>query len=166
MNEEFRPELISRRGEAIAWSLAAVSTAAWLIMRWRVSETPGAALVFVLFLLFAASSISLGNWMDRQTVLRLGVDGVAFRNGLRDVSLRWDEIWEVRVIPARWGDRVQVLGEFAHFQFRTLGEVMLQGELKGRMGFAEGETILQRILSASGLQEIEKTDQVRYYARP
>jgi hypothetical protein len=50
--------------------------------------------------------------------------------------------------------------------FRTLGEVHHRGELKGRMGFAAGESILQEILKKSALQETKHTEKGLYYARP
>ena len=47
-----------------------------------------------------------------------------------------------------------------------LGEVKYRGEIKGRVGFVEGESILQEILESSGLQENDQNENGRYYARP
>jgi len=166
MNREFRPELISRKGEWTAWILSIIALAslgvAWI---WGTGMS-WAGIVFVLILLLSAGSISLGNWVDRKTVLSLIPEGVGFRNGLRNVSLKWDQIQELRVLPDRWGERVHVWGTESRFNFRTLGEVKVRGELKGRVGFAEGESILQEILESSNLQEIEQNENGRYYARP
>ena len=110
MNREFRPELIPRKGEWTAWILAIIASSVWLTLRWRLLDVPVAALIFVAFLLLSASSISLGNWVDRKTVLSLSPAGVSFRNGLRNVSLKWDQIRELRVLPDRWGERVHIWG--------------------------------------------------------
>jgi hypothetical protein len=119
--------------------------------------------------LFSALSISLGNWMDRQTLLRLVSGGVEFTNGVRNTRMQWDEIRQVQVFPSRWGKKVRVIGEHAYFTFRTLGEVSVQGDIKGRMGFAAGETILAHILSSAQLKAVSRpggmNDGGYYYAR-
>ena len=117
------------------------------------------------FLLFSALSISLGNWMDRQTMIRLGVGGVEFENGLRKSRLKWEEIDRIQVFPSAWGKKVQVIGAGSHFSFRTLGEVNYMGESRGRLGFAEGELILQRILESSHLGDMKTLNSGYYYAR-
>ena len=69
--KELRPELTSRRSETRAWLLSIVVIFAIAIMKWKIGEVPTAAWVFGAFLFFAALSISLGNWMDRGTVMSL-----------------------------------------------------------------------------------------------
>jgi len=49
----------------------------------------------------------------------------------------------LQVIPSAWGKKVRVIGENGHFDFRTLGEVRLQGEVKGRLGFEKAKRILE-----------------------
>jgi hypothetical protein len=162
---EFHPELLSRRGEGLAWLTAALSFLAWTLL--SLTSRPVLTVVpfMSFFFLFAAASISLGNWMDRRTVLRLDQDRVAFKNGLRNVQLRWDQIAEIQVFTANWGKKVRVLGDQAHFDFRTLGELKLGGDVKGRMGFVQGESILRRILLATDLKEVEHNRNSYYYAR-
>lgn len=162
----YTPELIPRRGELNAWAFALVATITWLILRMRITDVPLAASIFVWILILSAASISLGNWMDRNTALTISPSGIAYQNGVRRVTLKWEEINEVRVSNAQWGKRVEVIGEQAHFRFHTLGEVIYNGEIKGRMGFAKGDDILHQILSQSGLEKREKTSQTHYYARP
>jgi hypothetical protein len=162
---EFHPELISRRGELIAWVTSLMALSAWGILL-LVGYSVHPALKFLaIFLLLSALSISLGNWMDRHTLLRMEADGVWFENGLRHTHLRWDEIQQVQVFPSNWGKKVHVLGDQAHFDFRTLGEVTIQGDVKGRMGFADGEAILKKILRETGLKQIERSGNGEYYAR-
>ena len=103
--------------------------------------------------------------MDRHTVIRMNENGIVYKNGLRNVQLGWNEIRQIRVIPARWGNKVQLIGEKAHFEFRTLGEVKVAGELKGRMGFEDGEEILREIVINSGLIRIDESGDGYYYAR-
>ena len=162
LNEELRPELISRRGESTAWGLMLIVSLTMGLIHWRLGVIPTAAWIFWGFLVFAALSTSLGNWMDRKTVLRVDGERVSFENGVRHVSLGWQEIQNVNVIPLRWGKSVQVIGNGAHFEFRTLGEVQYQGEVRGRLGFAEGEAILRHILKETGLP-LSKEEKGRYY---
>jgi hypothetical protein len=168
--KEFRPELISRRGEALAWGASLLLAAAWiaLLISGKGANWMVPLLGIPLFLI--ALSISLGNWVERRTLLRLHPTGVEFQNGLRHVRLDWDGIQQVRVLPAQWGRRVQVIGESQHFQFLTLGEVRMQGELKGRVGFVAGESILAYILERGRLHQVSPADAALpngsyYYAR-
>ena len=174
---EFRPELIPRKGERIAWLLLLLALVYLGVGIWSDDGLTWVQVVFVSLMFLSAGSITLGNWVDRNTMLHLNPEGVSFSNGLRNISLNWDDVREVRVQDSSWGRRVQVrgtntststspLGISASFTFRTLGEVIMQGELKGRIGFAEGESILKNILDSSGLQEIETTEKASYYSRP
>jgi len=161
---EFRPELLSRRGEWTAWALVlAASVGMWLLK--QSAYIPLWAWIFWAFLLFSGVSISLGNWLDRNTVIWLKVDGIRYENGLRQVWLGWREVQKVAVLPARWGKSVQVVGEKSHFDFKTLGEIQFQGEMRGRVGFAEGEAILDAILRETGLILVEESKDAYYYAR-
>ena len=47
----------------------------------------------------------------------------------------------------------------------VLGELTMSGEVKGRMGFVQGEKILHQLLVKTGLIEIEHTGNSYYYAR-
>jgi hypothetical protein len=167
---EYRPVLLPRRGELIAWTLALLVGAAWLFLELTGRVVFLAMPVLMIFLFFSAASISLGNWMDRRSVLHLDSSGLSFQNGLRDVHLTWNEIKEVRAWPAQWGKKIEVVGEKtngvrAHFGFRTLGEVRVQGEVKGRMGFEKGEEMLQAIIQNSGLERVDHPGEGYYYTR-
>jgi len=159
----FRPELLSRRGELIAWGTSILVFLGWLILSLNGRRVPFAVPFLWITLFFAALAISLGNWMDRKTELRLDAGGVTYKNGLRYAALKWDEINEIRVFPSKWGKKVHVLGARAHFNFRTLGEVKVQDEVKGRMGFAEGDKILSVMLEQTNLKELAGPGSGRYY---
>ena len=166
-DREYRPKLIPRRGEWTAWGSALVVGATWLMLRLVGRPVSWTMPFLAITLALAALSISLGNWVDRRTLIRLNQDGIEFNNRLRHVKFSWPEIRQVYVLPSRWGDKVHVVGDRAHFSFRTLGEVWYQGELKGRMGFDEGDEILHEIIVSSGLKEIADQDgEGSYYARP
>ncbi len=116
-------------------------------------------------LVLAALSISLGNWVDRHTYIRLEDGGITFHNGLRHVHFTWEEIQRVEVSPSQWGKKVHLLGKEAHFQFRTLGEVEALGKNLGRMGFEKGEWILEHILENSNLEAKHQQEDGYYYVR-
>ncbi|UCH59096.1 MAG: PH domain-containing protein [Anaerolineales bacterium] len=162
---EFHPELIPRRGEFVAWSTAVLVITGWLILRLNNQPVPTAVPILAILLLLAGLSISLGNWMDRRTHLQLDESGIAFQNGFRNVRLTWDDITQVRVFPARWGEKVQVFGENAFFEFRTLGEVKYQGESKALFGFEKGEEIYHQIIISADLQPSEHPNQGYFYVR-
>jgi hypothetical protein len=162
----FRPESISRQGERNAWILTGFALIIELVMFWRFSSLPGWVTLLTILLLLSAIFISLSNWVDRKTILILEPGGVEFRNGLRNVQLRWDQVEKVHVTTDRWGQRVHVLGTGANFNFRMFSELEFQGKVRGQMGFPEGETILTELLKASGLSLVKNEDQGRYYARP
>jgi hypothetical protein len=163
-SREFRPALLSRRGEWTAWVLVfAASVGLWFLNRG--GYIPLWSWFFWGFLLFSAASISLGNWLDRNTVICMEADGIRFENGLRRVRLRWLEVQKVAVLPARWGKAVQVIGEKSHFGFKTLGEVKFQGEVSGRTGFPQGQAILNTIVRQAGLVLVEESNNAYYYAR-
>jgi len=162
---EFRPEGISRRGEFVAWGSTLLVVTGWLILRFNAQPVPSAVPFLAILLFLSGLGISLGNWMDRRTSIQLIETGIAFQNGLRNVRLAWGEIKQVRLYPARWGKKVQVFGEKSFFEFRTLGEVKYQGELKARFGFEKGEEILRQIIIRAGLESSEQPQEGYYYVR-
>jgi hypothetical protein len=162
---EYRPALLSRRGEFVAWGVALIAVAAWLVLRLTNTPVFGGLIFLIILMVLAGMAISLGNWMDRHTILRLEPDGVLFDNGLRQVMLHWSEIRQIQVYPSAWGNKVRVIGEKAYFDFRTLGEVIYQGEVKGRLGFEKGEQILDYILENARLKQVPGSENGSYYAR-
>jgi uncharacterized protein (DUF58 family) len=164
MSREFRPELLPRRGEIMAW-LAGIGMLVGLFFataRW--GSVSFVFWLFAAFLLFSALSISLGNWMDRRSVIRLDSNGIAFENGVRSVRLSWPEVQNVAVIPTRLGKRVQVQGAVSHFTFKTMSESTLSGQ-QLRTGFADGQEILETVLKECGLQLKAEKGGMVYYAR-
>ncbi len=165
IQREYRPELIPRRGEGIAWVGTILTGLTWVLLAFSGQRVVIMIPVLFFLLVFSAFIISLGNWMDRQTVIRMTGAEVEYGNGLRQVRLHWADIREVRVQPGKWGEKVQVYGEDSYFAFHTLGEVRLRENVKGRMGFEQGEEILRQLVLRSGLQSIEGQGEGYYYAR-
>jgi hypothetical protein len=161
----YHPELIPRRGEMIAWIGTLLTGLTWILL--GISGQQVVVMIPLLFflLLFSAFIISLGNWMDRQTTITLEEEAVEFRNSLRRTRLSWADIREIRVLPGRWGNKVQVYGDGRYFTFHTLGEIRLRGDLKGRMGFEKGEEILRQLVLRSGLEIVEHPGDGYYYVR-
>jgi hypothetical protein len=162
---EFRPERFSRRGEITAWSLAILALLGWISFSARGVQVPVLYGVLGVFLFIAGFAISLSNWSDRRTMLRLENDGVHFENGLRQVHLTWGEIQKVEIFTSNLGDRVRVSGAQKFFSFRLLGEVSLRGQVRGRMGFSDGERILAHILKSARLKRVDQPGVGYYYTR-
>jgi hypothetical protein len=160
-----RPEPLPRRGEFTAWALT-FAVVFGLYFLSQPGPAPLAAWIFVIFFAFSAASISLGNWMDRRTFIRVEPDGIIFENGLRNIHLTWNAVREVRTSAALWGISVQVLGERSHFTFSTLGEMQFWGKVRARTGFAEGKLILDEIIRVAGLTKMLREGQFNIYSRP
>ena len=60
---------------------------------------------------------------------------------------------------------MEVYGDKSHFSFRTLAEVKVQGEVKGRFGFVQGEEILRQVVLHSNLEIIDEPGAGYYYVR-
>ena len=163
--QDYEPELISRQGEAIAWICVLLVALGILILIFSGQPVSWLVALLQVILLVSAALISLGNWSDRKTAMRTDERGIEFRNGLRQVRLSWNEIKEVRVTPSPWGNKVDVYGDKNHFSFRTLAEVKVRGELKGRFGFVRGEEILRQIVLYSNLEIKDEPGAGYYYVR-
>jgi hypothetical protein len=169
-NLVFNPEKFSRRSEMIAWGSAILVNGAWIMLIVFNQSMTFWLPVLGIPLLLVAIGMSLANWMDRKTIIRMDDEGIYFSNGLRHVNLNWEQINEVRVLPAQWGEKVQVFGPGSYFGFYTLGEVKSNGKVLGRTGFKEGDLILEHILERSGLidgKQVDLGDQQQgyYYSR-
>ncbi len=156
--QEFRPELVSRRSELIVWGSALLVDGVWILLILIGQPFSFWLPILGLPLTLVALGISLSNWMDRHTIIKLAEHGISFSNGLRHTSLQWNEVQEVRVLPAQWGKKAQVFGERVYFGFHTLGEVTAHGRSFGRTGFVEGDFILQIILDKAGLSAVKHFD--------
>jgi len=156
--QEYHPELVSRRSELIAWGSATLVNGTWILLILFGQPLSFWLPILGIPLILIAAGMSLGNWMDRHTVLKLDFESIFFSNGLRHVQLKWQEIQEVRVLPAQWGKKVQVFSGRSYFGFHTLGEVRANGKVLGRTGFVDGDRILEQILDRAALSEVKQVE--------
>jgi hypothetical protein len=163
--QEFRPLLIPRRGELIAWASAVLTWLVWMALSRQGSSLSLIFLGLGILLLLSGLLISLGNWVDRKTVIRIDEHSIEFYNGLRSLRLNWDEITKISVNPGTWGRWVQVYSSHPHFSFRIVGEMRYKGEVRGRMGFEQGEEILRLLVQNSRLQAVDQRGEGVYYTR-
>ena len=160
----YKPQTLARQGELNAWVLFFVATAGVFFLSMR-AEVPQWAWFMVGLLGFSALSISLGNWMDRNTQIQVREEGISYTNGLRSVSFAWAEIDQVRLTPANWGRSVQVVSRSAFFTYKTSGEMKFRDEVKSRTGFEEGDQILGEIIQRAGLANVEEKGATKFYSR-
>lgn len=152
-----------RKGEFNAWVLVlGVGVGIYFASSW--TDSLGFLWLFESLMIFIALSISLGNWMDRRTILRVSAEGVSFENGLRSVRLGWPEVQNVAVVETKSGKRIQVQSEQSHFTFKSLTVMSMLGQ-SVRSGFAAGQEILEMILQAGNLKLTKESEGVYYYAR-
>lgn len=104
--------------------------------------------------------------MDRKTQIIIDDGGIVFQNGLRNVHMEWVSINSVKVMPSRWGEKVQVIGGKSHFEFNTFGEVIFQKKVEGQVGFQQGKEIMEEIIRRSDLVSVAKKGDSYYYSRP
>jgi hypothetical protein len=165
LNRELRPELLSRQGEFVAWGSTLLAIGAWAYLAYRGEHVHPIFILLGAFILLSALALTLGNWVDRRTVIYIQADRIKYSNGLRSVELRWDQINQAAVYPSRMGKKVHVQAERLHFNFRTHAEIKSRGKVKGYVGFIEGQAILEHILINSDLSTSKKTGSATYYTR-
>lgn len=154
-SQEFHPELVSRRGELIAWGSALLVNGAWIILILSPQKVTLWVPILAVPLTLVAFGISLGNWMDRHTIIKMCLEDIYYSNGLRRVRLQWHDIQEVRVLPAQWGKKIQVFGNQSYFGFHTIAKVKVDGRELGRTGFRDGDLILIELLERAKLVVME-----------
>lgn len=162
-SQAYQPVLNSRRSEIQAWILTFVLAATIIFVPIESGMVKVGGYVLIGFFGLSAMAISLGNWIDRRTFLGMDENGINFRNGLRNVQFRWEEVEKVQVRPSKVGDKVLIFGNRSYFSFQTLGEIVRNDEVKGRMGFEKGVEILNTILHYSDLEKEQKKQAEGYY---
>jgi hypothetical protein len=158
----FRPLIENRRTELFAWILAVIMILTSLFNPIASGIGQLFTIILVGFFSLSAIFISFGNWLERRTSLTLADAGIEYKNGIRHVRINWKEIKEVRIYPSGKGSKVVVYGDYGHFSFQTLTEVLKDGKVKVRYGFEKGAEILKMILQRSDLRGVEKRHAERY----
>lgn len=163
--QEYRPLLLSRRSELVAWMITVISVFGWLYFRQNIPALTNLMLVFFALALFTGFGTSYGNWMDRRTILRVSPDGLAYRNGLQNIQMPWQDVQEMHLLESRLGRKVHLIGRRRQFSFRMMSELQAFGRKREQTGFAKGEEIVDAILQFSGLSLKNVSDSGKYYAR-
>ena len=163
--QEYRPVSTSRRGELSGWMLVLLCGFAWWVVSRQGSSLAAFIIIFLILFLIVAAGTSLSNWMERHSVLRISSTGIDFTNGLRKVSLTWEQIEEVQVLPSRWGKSVHVIGTEGHFHFQLGVKVELIGREIDRVGFPDGEKILGELFRNTDLKQVEMDRPGRFFVR-
>ncbi|HJS28305.1 MAG TPA: hypothetical protein VJ768_01695 [Anaerolineales bacterium] len=153
--KEYRPVSVSRRSELTAWGIFAVLASVVVLFRGRGQIVPLPITILAVFFLLSALVISFGNWMERRTSLRIEPDRLFYSNGVRKVSLSWDEIREIRLGEDRLSNKVYIYGESAQFQIRLQSEPRFDREEHRLYGFREGDEILRAISERSGKNPVK-----------
>lgn len=161
---EYRPVLLPRRGEWLAWLAGLGLMVGLYFADARLGEVPSSYWIFAGLIILFALSISLGNWMDRRSRIRIVSNGIDFENGLRSVKLNWSDIQNVVVVPTRLGKRIEVKAGQSHFAFKTMWQSSLGGQ-DMRTGYPDGQVILDIILKECGLLMKAESGGSVYYAR-
>jgi len=164
-NKALRPASLSRQGEFVAWTMTLLVIITWIFLSIRGYNIHLLIIVLGVFIFLSALALSLGNWVDRRTVIRITDEGIHFENGLRCVNFHWEQINQVEVYPSRMGKKVHVRSNRTHFDFRTSAEIKSRGNVKGYLGFREGDGILAHILEKAHFEFREQSGSGYCYKR-
>jgi hypothetical protein len=164
--QEYKPLTAPRRSELTAWILALSLAVALYFVRFQGMGRAG-GFILLAFLALSAITMSIGNWVDRKTYLRIDQQTIDFFNGAREVSIKWTEISAVQILPGRIGDKIIVSSETARIRFQSLGKIKMSDKISGEVGFELGDQILETILERSGLAEVtpQQTEGHQVYSR-
>jgi hypothetical protein len=156
----FRPVAPPRRGELLAFIFAGGLILVVLLRAMVMSEISYLPLFLAGLFLLAAILIAYGNWMERNTWIRIDADGVVFHKPIREINMRWDEIEELRSSRYRGGWSVMVTGGISRFIFHS--EIRMQSSFGGevRTGFPQGEHVAAVIRKNAGLGDPEYVGEV------
>lgn len=159
----YKPVQNSRKPEIYAWLLfVAITTLLVAIPNSGFLRIAG--ILLMIFFLFSAIAMSIGNWMNRNTKLKLTQQGVVFENALQTVDMGYKNISRVEVHSRRVNDKIIVVGDNERsFGFDLYNEIFLNNKSGGAVGFRDGELILETILYYAELDKSRKKQAEGYY---
>lgn len=162
----FKPLLNPRRSEVIAWVFFAAILAMLIYFPASGFARIG-GIILAVFFFFSAIIMTLANWQNRRTALSLSGKGVRFENGLQKVEMLWENIHQVAVYPGRVNDKIVVTGADQQIAFDMYNEVVVNGKATGKVGFEQGEKILETIFHYANIDVSEKhhAEGYDYYSR-
>lgn len=161
-----KPEAGSRRPEALSWAFAVVLFGILFFMRPELQALRFGAWALGLFFGFSGAVMTLGNWLERNTSMRLNLQEIALVRPLQTLGMKWDEVDRVDVMTKSNARRVFVQGRGVKFSFRPATRVEIRGKIRDEYGFLESEKIIETILTMAKISEI-RHDLVNgyYYAK-
>ena len=159
--QTLKPIQNPRRSEMTAWFL---SLCLILIL---IFSTEGGffkvgGIILCTFFLISAVIISLGNWQNRKTVLRLSRDQIWYFNGIKESSLSWEEIQRVEVYSGRFNDKISLVSDSGIIRFDIVNLEHFDQDKTPNYGFKEGVKILNSILDQTDFNE-KKQNRLGYY---
>ncbi|MCB2180167.1 hypothetical protein KQH54_03495 [bacterium] len=164
--QNFKPLLNPRRSEVIAWVFfTAIVGILIFIPTTGFVRIGGYFLAFFFF--FSAVVMTMANWQNRRMLLSLSADGIRFENGLQTITMPWEKIRQVEVYPGRVNDKIVVKDADQRFAFDMYKEVVVKGKVTGKVGFEQGEQILETIFHFADIDVSEKhhAEGYDYYSR-
>ncbi|TAK14220.1 MAG: hypothetical protein EPO32_02555 [Anaerolineae bacterium] len=148
---ELRPIPGSRRPELMSWGLAVLLFGMLAIARPEAQVVIFGAWALGLFFGLSALVMTLGNWLERNTLMILRLNGITLRQPVQSVMLNWQEVDRVEVQQGPNGERVFVRGGERHFSYRPATRVEIRGKIRDQYGFENSEKILKTILTMAKL---------------
>lgn len=158
-----RPIVGSRRPEATAWILALILAAVARIAPPEMQAVWFGVRAFGVYFGASALLMSVGNWLERNTVLALNSNEISLKQPMRTVHLAWKEVQRLEVRRSNQGSRVFVSGAAAQISFRLLAEVKIRDKIRDRYGFEEGEQIVSTIIEQAQLNQPRVETPTGYY---
>lgn len=159
--QTYKPIQNSRRPELLAWFFS-FCIIFILIFSPQTGLFRIGGVILATFFLLSAVTISLGNWQNRNSVLKLSKDKIWYFNGVKELSFTWDEIQRVEVFRGRFNDKINLVSESGSISFDIIGLEQFNQDKTPYYGFREGAEILNFILKQTNLNE-QKQDGSGYY---
>jgi hypothetical protein len=152
--ETFTPRELDLKGERTAWALAVGLLALMIFLRWGMQIWSTALLTIFMLCTLAASLITFGAWMERNTRIEVTSTGVRYKNPLRDRLIRWEELSRISIYPRGSGFRVLVESSMIQFGFQTSTIVGTGWGDPIETGVARGEQLVSGMVGMAKLTAI------------
>jgi hypothetical protein len=160
--QSFKPLKNNRRSELIAWLFAILLVVVKIMFPAYGFFRIGGS-ILALFFLFSAVIMSIGNWVSRNSELRISEKGIWYFNGARKSSFHWKDIIRVEVYSGRFNDRINVVSTSGNIYFDIIGDGVINERKFSPTGYADGEEILETILNKTNLIGGQKQKAQGYY---
>jgi hypothetical protein len=144
--ETYRPALAPLKGLILAWALSLALVGSVAAMRLLGAPVPWPTWLMLGFFTLAAALMTTGRWVDGRTIIEAGPRGLRYHTPLHEVKIPWQELRELRLLPAGRTWRVVVLAERGRVPFRVMRSPAAQESGPPFIALPRGETLLRGIL--------------------